>query len=100
MEFITEKDRIYAKDTTGKLIAEVTFPTKDGVSTIDHTFVDSSLRGQGVAGELVRMAADKILADGNKLAATCSYADAWFKRHPEYHLVCSGPVACKVDGRK
>lgn len=96
MEFITENDRIYATDPSGKIIAEVTFPTKDGVSTIDHTFVDSSLRGQGVAGELVKMATDKILADGNKIAATCSYAVAWFKRHPEYPLECSGPVACKI----
>ncbi len=100
MEFITENDRIYAKDSSGNIVAEVTFPTKNGVSTINHTFVDNSLRGQGVAGKLVKLAADKILSDGNKIAATCSYADAWFKRHPEYELVCSGPVACRIDGRK
>lgn len=87
MEFITEKDRIYATDPSGKVVAEVTFPTKDGVSTINHTFVDPSLRGEGVAGKLVRLAADKILAEGHKIAATCSYAVAWFKRHPEYHTV-------------
>ena len=100
MDFTTEKDRIYASDPSGKIIAEVTFPTEDGVSTIDHTFVDPSLRGEGVAGKLVKLAADKILAEGNKIAATCSYAAAWFKRHPEYHLVCSGPVACRIDRRK
>lgn len=100
MEFITEKDRIYATDYSGNVIAEVTFPTENGVSTIDHTFVDPSLRGEGIAGQLVKMAADKILAEGNKIAATCSYAVAWFKRHPEYHLVCSGPVACKIDSRR
>lgn len=87
MEFITGKDRIYATDQSGKVIAEVTFPTSDGISTINHTFVDPSLRGQGVAGELVKLAADNILASGNKIAATCSYAVAWFRRHPEYHLV-------------
>lgn len=100
MDFITENDRIYTKDPSGNIIAEVTFPTKDGVSTINHTFVNNSLRGQGVAGKLVKLAADKILSDGNKIAATCSYADAWFKRHPEYQLECSGPVACRIDGRK
>lgn len=97
MEFITEKDRIYATDHFNKIIAEVTFPLKDGVATIDHTFVDPSLRGQGVAGELVKLAAEKILADGNKIAATCEYADKWFKRHPEYELVCSDPVSCKLS---
>ena len=100
MDFITEKDRIYAADASGNVIAEVTFPTEDGVSTIDHTFVDPSLRGEGIAGQLVKLAAEKILAEGNKIAATCSYAVAWFKRHPEYHLVCSGPVACRIDRRR
>lgn len=96
MEFITEKDRIYANNEAGKMIAEVTFPTVDGVSIIDHTFVDPSLRGQGVAGQLVKLAADNILKNGNKIAATCPYAVAWFQRYPEYPVVCSGPVACKI----
>lgn len=100
MDFITGKDCIYATDPEGNVIAEVTFPTEDGVSTIDHTFVDPSLRGEGIAGKLVKLAADKILAEGNKIAATCSYAVAWFKRHPEYHLVGSGPVACRIDRRR
>ena len=100
MDFITEKDRIYATDPSGNVIAEVTFPSEDGVSTIDHTFVDPSLRGEGIAGKLVKLAADKILAEDNMIAATCSYAVAWFKRHPEYHLVCSGPVACRIDRRR
>ncbi|MDE7403221.1 MAG: N-acetyltransferase [Muribaculaceae bacterium] len=97
MKFVTDKDRIYATDASGKVVAEVTFPTVNGVSTINHTFVDPSLRGEGVAGKLVKLAADHIIAEGNKLAATCSYAVAWFKRHPEYKTVCSGPVACRID---
>lgn len=100
LNFITEKDRIYATDPSGKIVAEVTFPTKDGISTIDHTFVDPSLRGQGIAGELVKLAADKILSEGNKIAATCPYAVVWFQRHPEYSVVCSGPVACQIYGHK
>lgn len=87
MDFITEKDRIFATDASGNVIAEVTFPTENGISTIDHTFVDPSLRGQGVAGTLVKLAADKILADGNKICATCPYAVTWFQRHPEYPVV-------------
>lgn len=86
MNFITESNRIYATDHSGKVVAEVTFPTKNGVSTIDHTFVDKSLQGQGIASQLVKSAADKILADGNKIGATCVYAVAWFKRHPEYPI--------------
>ncbi len=96
MDFITEKDRIYSTDSSGKLLAEITFPTEEGVSIIDHTFVDPSLRGQGVAGKLVKLAIDKILSEGNKLAATCTYAVTWFERHPEYELVCLGAPACKM----
>lgn len=100
MTFITESDRIYATDPSGKIVAEVTFPTHNGISTIDHTYVDNSLRGQGIAGQLVKLAAEKIEADGNKIAATCSYAASWFKRHPEYHVVNSGPIACRIDRRR
>ncbi len=95
MNFITESDRIYATGKTGNIIAEVTFPAKNGVSTINHTFVDYSLRGQGIAGQLVKLAADKILAEGNKIAATCPYAVEWFHSHTEYPVVCLGIEACK-----
>lgn len=100
MEYITETDRIYAVDSSDKIIAEVTFPASDGIATIDHTFVDPVLRGQGVAAKLVKSAADKILSDGNKIAATCSYAIAWFQRHPEYPLEICGPIACKIPTRR
>ncbi len=97
LNFTVESDRIYVKDNDGKLIAEVTFPLKNGISTIDHTFVDESLRGQGVAGRLVKMAADKILQDGHKIAATCSYAATWLERHKEYSTVDTGaPLACRI----
>ena len=82
MEFQREDGRIYAMDGD-KLVAEVTFPVRDGVADIDHTFVDDSLRGQGVAGQLVRAAADQIRADGSRARVTCSYARAWFAQHPE-----------------
>lgn len=63
---------------------------------IDHTFVDNSLRGQDIAGKLVKLAVDKILADGNKIGATCTYAIAWLQRYPEYEPVCIGAAACKI----
>ena len=54
MEYITEKNRIYSKDSDGSIIAEVTFPEVEcGIYNINHTFVDTSLRGKGVAGKLV-----------------------------------------------
>ena len=100
MEFIHEKERIYQTDESGTVIAEVTFPVKDGVAVINHTFVDDSLRGQGIAGLLVKMAVQQIRAKGLGLTASCSYAAIWLKRHLEYgSLAEEKPMACNLNGR-
>lgn len=52
-------------------MAEITFPeTEPGIFTIDHTFVDESLRGQGMAGRLVQAAVDAIERSGGEVKAT------------------------------
>ena len=83
MECISERGRIHAEDETGRTVAEITFPIADGVATIDHTFVDGSLRGQGVAGKLVTAAVNAIRACGLKARPTCSYAAKWFADRPD-----------------
>ena len=47
MNFIIEDNRIYASAEDGNVVAEVTFPAKDGIATIDHTFVADSLLPSG-----------------------------------------------------
>nr|WP_313293520.1 GNAT family N-acetyltransferase [Faecalispora jeddahensis] len=85
MEFTKEANRIFAKDADGKLIAEVTFPDRSATTVdIDHTFVDDSLRGQGVAGQLMLAAVDAIRAQGKKAIATCPYAVGWFQKNPKF----------------
>ncbi|MCI7301099.1 MAG: GNAT family N-acetyltransferase [Clostridiales Family XIII bacterium] len=85
MELQKEKNRIFAVDNSGKLVAEITFPDAgNGLVDIDHTFVDDSLRGQGAAGQLVEAAAKQIASDGKKARITCSYAVKWFEKHEEY----------------
>ena len=83
MEFQHERERIFALDEQGKLVAEVTFPVSEGVADIDHTFVDQSLRGQGVAGQLLDAAVRQIRMEGLRAKATCSYAAKSFKEHPD-----------------
>lgn len=83
MEFQHEDGRIFALDPSGRLLAEVTFPSRGGVAVIDHTFVDDSLRGQGVAGQLILAAVQQIRAAGLKAHPTCPYAVKWFSSHPE-----------------
>ena len=80
-EFRTEENRIYLKDDDGKVIAEITFPeTAEGEFTINRTFVDESLRGQGIASKLVKAAVDEIESRGGTVKATCSYAVKWLNK--------------------
>ena len=81
MNYIIESNRIYAKDDTGKVIAEITFPNDGDTYCIDHTFVYDSLRGQGIAGQLVKMAVEQIQKSGGKVIATCSYAAHWLEKN-------------------
>ena len=76
--FLTEQDRIYMEDAQGRIVAEITFPEiLPGVYSIDHTFVDNSLRGQGIASKLVQAAVDEIRRRSGEVQATCSYAVKW-----------------------
>ena len=82
MEFIKEESKIYSLDENKNVIAEITFKeVEKGVFNIDHTFVDESLRGQGVAGKLVEMAVEEIEKKGGKVKATCSYAKNWLEKN-------------------
>lgn len=85
MDWVMERDRVQVLDEGWNVIAEVTFPEVErGVVEIDHTFVDESLRGRGVAGELLGRAVASIAASGYHARPTCSYAVSWFEKHPEH----------------
>lgn len=86
MDFIHEKNRVYAVDEHGKLLAEITFPDHDydeDVVVIDRTFVAPELRGQNVAASLVQAAYDNIKAQGRRAVVCCPYAVKWFEKHSE-----------------
>lgn len=79
--FTIDNNAIYARDESGELLAEITFPeTEPGVFTIDHTYVDWRYRGEGLAAELVRAAVEEIRRRGGQVRAVCSYAAAWLER--------------------
>lgn len=91
MEWVAERDAVRCVSERGEVVAEVTFPQVDsGIVEIDHTFVDESLRGRGVAGELLGRAVSVIAASGFLARPTCSYAVRWFERHPEHAALLAG----------
>ncbi len=52
--------------------------------TITHTVVPAAVGGRGIAGMLVRAAAEAARAAGWRVTPACSYAEAYFKRDPSY----------------
>lgn len=82
MEFKITENSIYNVDDKGNVIAEITFEEiEKGVFNIDHTFVDESLRGQGIAKKLVEMAIKEIKNKNGKVQATCSYAKHYLEKN-------------------
>ena len=82
MDFIKENGIIYKKNEEGKIIAEITYnEIEQGIYNIDHTFVDESLRGQGIAQKLVEMAINEIKSRKGKVQATCSYAKHYLEKN-------------------
>ena len=69
----------------------MTFPAENGVATITHTFVDDSLRGQGVASQILAEAAEQIRASGLRMNATCHVAAKWIAKHTEFSDLTTAP---------
>lgn len=84
MDFIHEENKIYLKNEEEKILAEVTFPNEDeNTVVINHTFVDESLRGKGIANELLKEVVKDLRKKKLKCIPTCSYAIHWFEKNEE-----------------
>lgn len=85
MEFVHESNKIYLANEEGNSIAEVTFPTvQEQVVNVNHTYVDDSLRGQGIAGQLMEELVQQLKAENKKAVLSCSYAVSWFDKNKQY----------------
>lgn len=81
-EKLKKKGNMIYFENEGKVIAYVSFsPVSMDTFSIDHTVVDESLRGQGIAALLVEAALDEIKSRNAKAIATCSYAKKYFEKH-------------------
>ncbi|MGX9136263.1 GNAT family N-acetyltransferase [Rummeliibacillus sp. JY-2-4R] len=68
----------------GKVIAEIIWTQLGDIMVIDHTFVDTSLRGQGVAKQLLDRAANYARENHYKISPVCSYVVKAFKTSNSY----------------
>eukprot|EP00873_Tetraselmis_striata_P041344 jgi/Tetstr1/461608/TSEL_006708.t1 len=66
--------------------AYVTYELDTAAKTLDlqHTFTPPELRGQGLAGQVVKLAFDYARENGLKVIPTCSYIPVFVKRNPEW----------------
>lgn len=84
MEFKYQPGRVYLEDEKARCIAEILFPSVDKHTVnITHTWVDESLRGQGIAAKLVEEVIAQLRKSGKKAILTCPYAKVYFEKHPE-----------------
>lgn len=74
----------YQYEDGGKVLAEIEWTESNGIMTMTHTFVDDSLRGQGVAKKLLDQAAVNARDKGLKMKAVCSYVVNAFDRSDAY----------------
>lgn len=65
------------------LLAWATYRIRDGQYQLPHVEADPPLRGTGAAGRLMQQIVDYARANQLVLVPRCSYARAWFARHPE-----------------
>jgi predicted GNAT family acetyltransferase len=73
--------RVEGRDGVGELTYHRDTPDR---VVANHTHVDDSLRGTGVASALVERLIADARKDGFTIVPQCSFVIAQFKRHPEW----------------
>lgn len=88
MNIIKSDQAHYILDENNNRIAEITYVESDeSFIIIDHTFVDESLRGQGIASKLVASVVEEMRKQNKKIVPHCPFAKAEFDRVPDYQSI-------------
>jgi len=79
-DFIIKQNKIYLPDKDWNILAEIAFEKiNDNTYDIYHTFVDESMRWQGIADELLQKAIEYITKQWFKVTASCPFAKTRLK---------------------
>jgi predicted GNAT family acetyltransferase len=70
-------------------IAFASYRRRGNLLVVPHVEAAPALRGKGSAGRLMEALASHARGEGLKIEPACSYAAAWFRRHPDYRDVLS-----------
>lgn len=81
----TQEGGIFLADENGHRMGYLSYEWADeSVFAILHTVVDEAFRGQGIAKALLDVAVAFARENNHKIRPICPYAEAVFKREPEY----------------
>ncbi|NLN98549.1 MAG: N-acetyltransferase [Eubacteriaceae bacterium] len=87
MEILFNSDKFYVGDVE-KPHAFIGYRQEGNIWYWEHTQVDPSLQGQGVAGQLAKRFVEEAEKSKVKIVAHCPYGIGYFKRKPQYqHLL-------------
>lgn len=85
MEIKEETNRFALYNDEGNEIGEMTWSNAgEDMMIIDHTYVDDTYRGQGLAAKLVAAGVEKARRDGIKIIPLCPFAKKEFAEKAEY----------------
>ena len=85
MQISRENNALVYRNENGETLAEITWQTLDATTiNANHTYVAPSLRGQGVAAQLLDAQVALAKAEGWKIHATCSYVARQFAASEKY----------------
>ena len=89
MKFTKTNNGFVKYDENGRVIAEITYATTSNPNVVvaDHTFVDSSLRGQGVAGKLLDVLVKDMADQNKKIKASCSCVVKKFQEDSSFDFI-------------
>ncbi|WP_425538935.1 GNAT family N-acetyltransferase [Microaceticoccus formicicus] len=83
MDIVRDNERFYVGEKQNP-DAFLSFKNKDGILYVNSTFVDASLRGQGVAAKLVMELINYAVENEFKIKPICSYVVKYFEKNKEY----------------
>lgn len=82
VEHDEDQGRFYI--TTDGKEAYLAYSEQDGVLDLYSTYVPQELRGQGIAGKVVKEGLEHAKKEGYQVRPSCPYVAAYIQKHPEY----------------
>ena len=82
MEIRFEENGAKAYNDEGKEVGLCEYYEKDGKWVLNHTVVDPSMKGQGIAGKLLDCVLEHAREKKVKIVAECSYVAHAFEKNP------------------